>query len=61
MCCVYYFSARQDNDDQYSTEIEKLKYTLLHTQEEKKRLEDELFKVRVLVGQFKKCGQIKTP
>lgn len=42
MCNVL---ARQENDDQYTTELEKLKYTLLRTEEEKKRLEDELAKV----------------
>ncbi|XP_054272121.1 rab GTPase-activating protein 1-like isoform X2 [Macrosteles quadrilineatus] len=41
--------ARQDNDDQYSSELEKLKYTLLRTDEEKKRLEDELQKVKEIL------------
>lgn len=38
----------QDNADQYTNELDRLKSTLLRTEEEKKRLEDEVTQVRYL-------------
>jgi hypothetical protein len=38
----------QDNADQNANELDRLKSTLLRTEEEKKRLEDEVTQVRVL-------------
>ena len=42
-----YLDAR-DNADQYTNELDRLKSTLLRTEEEKKRLEDEVNQVRYL-------------
>lgn len=39
----------QDNADQYRNELDQLKSTLLRTEEEKKRLEDEVTQVTVFV------------
>ena len=36
----------QENADQYTNELDRLKSTLLRTEEEKKRLEDEVTQVR---------------
>ena len=38
----------QDNADQYTNELDRLKSTLLRTEEEKKRLEAEVTQVRYL-------------
>lgn len=38
----------QDKADQYTNELDRLKSTLLRTEEEKKRLEDEVTQVRFL-------------
>ncbi|XP_075228045.1 GTPase activating protein and centrosome-associated isoform X2 [Lycorma delicatula] len=39
----------QDNADKYSTELERVKYILQRTEEEKKRLEDELYLVKEML------------
>lgn len=42
--------ARQDNEDnEYATEMERLKFALLRSEEEKKRLEDELLQVKEIL------------
>lgn len=45
---IFDFAARQDNDqndEQFALEAERLKYALLQSEEEKKRLEDEVAQV----------------
>lgn len=42
------YKEAQDNADRYTNELDQLKSTLLRTEEEKKRLEDEVTQVRFL-------------
>ena len=42
----FYFAEAQDNADNYTNEMEKLKTALERSEEEKKRLEDELSQVK---------------
>jgi hypothetical protein len=43
------YEEAQDNADQYTNELDQLKSTLLRTEEEKKRLEDEVTQVTIFV------------
>lgn len=43
---LFSYVEAQDSADQYTNELDRLKSTLLRTEEEKKRLEDEVTQVR---------------
>jgi hypothetical protein len=43
------YKEAQDNADQYTNELDQLKSTILRTEEEKRRLEDEVTQVTFVV------------